>query len=385
MNANVEEIRTRLQRYGGFLKQDPSNSSLAAEVAELHMRLGEFSEAQKVLDTALEAHPREPALLSCQANLCLASNNATRALEVLEGLLAEGVDHPSIRHNLAYALLLARRPADAKAQLDVIKDRLDEVPRSLILLARTLHHLGEMDEAAKQIDAFLETNPQDAEALGVAAMIHLDSEHSVKAKEFADRALALDPNNIGALVANGSLALEEQDEATATKYFDHAIERNPASGRAWSGKGLSTMLRLDLDTAIEDLKKAVHYMPEHIGTWHALAWCQLLKDDFAGAEASFQKSMEIDRNFGETHGGLAVVYILQKRVVEAEPAIKRALRLDPGCFSGRFAQSLLASRTDPAKAQEIIRGIMKSSIVPGGAQLQESLAKAMARMQRRRR
>lgn len=199
------------------------------------------------------------------------------------------------------------------------------------------------------------------------------------------RALALDPNNIGALVASGSLALEDQDEPTATTHFDRAIERNPTSGRAWSGKGLSTMLRLELDTAIEDLKKAVHYMPEHIGTWHALAWCQLLKGDTAGAEENFRKSLEIDRTFGETHGGLAVVYALQGKIVEAEPEIKRALRLDPNCFSGRFAQSLLVGKTNPARAQEIIRNIMNSSIVPGGARLQDSLAKALSRIPKPRR
>lgn len=346
------------------------------------MRLGEFPKAQEVLDTALKEHPHEPTLLSSQASLCLASNNAARAIEILEQMLASGADHPSIRHNLAYALLLARRPADAKTQLDTIKD-LDDVPRARILFARTLHHLGEMEDAAKHIDAFLEMHPQDAEALGVAAMIYLDSEQSEKARELADRALALDPNNIGALVASGSFALEDQDEPTATTYFDRALERNPTSGRAWSGKGLSTMLRLDLDTAIEDLKKAVHYMPEHIGTWHALAWCQLLKGDHTGAEESFRRSLAIDRTFGETHGGLAVVYVLQGKAAEAEPEMKRALRLDPHCFSGRFAQSLLVSKSDPAKAQEMIRGILNSSVVQGGARLQDSLTKALSRMPKR--
>jgi len=75
--------------------------------------------------------------------------------------------------------------------------------------------------------------------------------------------------------------------------------------------------------------------------------------------------MALDRTFSETHGGLAVLHILQGRLDIAEPEVKRALRLDPKCFSGRFAQSLLLSKSDPAQAQAIVQGIMSSSVIEG--------------------
>src|SRR6266705_94305 len=34
-------------------------------------------------------------------------------------------------------------------------------------------------------------------------------------------------------------------------------------------------------------------------------WCRMLRGDLDGAEASFRKVYELDRTFGETHGGLA--------------------------------------------------------------------------------
>jgi len=83
-----------------------------------------------------------------------------------------------------------------------------------------------------------------------------------------------------------------------------------------------------------------------------LAWCQIVKNDFVAAEASFNRSMEIDRNFGETHGGLAVVHVMQNRIDIAEPEIKRALRLNPQSFAARFAQSLLAHKPTRRKPRK---------------------------------
>jgi Tfp pilus assembly protein PilF len=139
------------------------------------------------------------------------------------------------------------------------------------------------------------------------------------------------------------------------------------------------MLGLDLDRALENLQRAVRYMPDHIGTWHSLAWCQILKRDFAGAQESFDRAMALDRTFGETHGGLAVVHILQGTPDIAEPEVRRALRLDPKCFSGRFAQSLLLQKSDPAAAQAIVQGIMSSSVVEGGEKLQDILQRTLKR------
>jgi len=89
--------------------------------------------------------------------------------------------------------------------------------------------------------------------------------------------------------------------------------------------------------------------------------------------------MALDRNFGETHGGLAVVHMLQGKTELAEGEVKRALRLDPKCFSGRFAQSLLLQKSDPEKAQAIVQGIMSSSVVEGGEKLQDILQRALKR------
>ena len=379
MSTPADELRARLQRHGGYLKSDPANPSLALEVAELHTRLGEFAEAESVLVTALGKQPADARLRSQLATTYIAANQPEKAIELLQSLLASGEAHPALRYNLAYALLFARRAEEARDQLLAAVDSPDAPPQTRLLLARALHHCGDLEGAEKQISAHLKDQPEDAEALGVAALIHLDASHPDRARETAEHALKQNADNLGALMTLGSLALNQENQAAANDYFTRATKRHPASGRAWSGMGLTAMFGLDLDRALEDLQRAVHHMPEHIGTWHSLGWCQILKRDFAGAQQSFDRAMALDRNFGETHGGLAVVHVLQGKTELAEGEVKRALRLDPKCFSGRFAQSLLLQKSDPEKAQAIVQGIMSSSVVEGGEKLQDILQRTLKR------
>ena len=70
---------------------------------------------------------------------------------------------------------------------------------------------------------------------------------------------------------------------------------------------------------------------------------------------------------------------MQNRLDEAPDMIKRALRLDPMSFAGRFAQSLLTSKSDPAKAQQMIQNILLSAVGPGAEPLRDVLTRVASR------
>lgn len=379
--TEIQQVRERLERYEAFLARDSTNVNLYAEVAQLRMQVGDFTAARAALDRALELSPGNAALLSQQAVVAIAAGKPGEAVELLEGLIATGVDAPAVRYNLAYAFMYTGRFDEARRQFETIMHSPDAPSDTLVLLARTLHHLGDLDEAKRYLQQYLEKNPRDPKALGALALISLDLEDVSTARSTAEKAIELDGENLEGLVTLGSLALEGQDSSEAEKYFNLALAKHPKSGRAWGGLGLAEMLAMRPDKAIADLEQGVTYMSSHIGTWHALAWARLVTNDLAGAEAALTKSLEIDRNFGETHGGLAVVAVLQGRTSEAERLAKVALRLDPQSFAGRFAQSLLlASKGDRSAAQEAVQKILSSPIGEG----KDSLNLRLAQLARRR-
>lgn len=371
----TKDAQQQYTRYKSFLAQDPDNINLICQTSQLGLQLGNIAEARELLSAALQKHPDSTALKFNFSNILLASQEYNLASEILTELLTQE-DNPAIRYNLAYATMFAGNYKQATELFASIVEETGTAPDTSYWLGRCYYHLGDTANANKYLRIHVANNPQRADSIGTLAMLNMDMENLEEAKSLAEKALTINNNNLEALVTLGNVYLNDQDDDTANSFFSQATEKHPTSGRAWAGLGLTDMLRTNLPKAISDLKKAVQYMPGHIGTWHALAWAQITSNDIDGAKNSFEAAMNIDRNFGETHGGLAVIDVLQKNHESAKERIRRALKLDSNSFSARFAQSLLLQESDPEKAQHIIKNIMAFQLAEGKT-LQDTLSKAL--------
>jgi Tfp pilus assembly protein PilF len=133
-------------------------------------------------------------------------------------------------------------------------------------------------------------------------------------------------------------------------------ELAPENARAWIGLGTAALLNQDLKTASTALRRGLENMPSHVGSWHVLAWTELVSGNLAEARRLFERSLELDRNFSESHGGIAAVAALGGDRATAEREIEVANRLDPECLSAKFAQSvLLRAAGDPHSSRELVR------------------------------
>jgi Flp pilus assembly protein TadD len=82
-------------------------------------------------------------------------------------------------------------------------------------------------------------------------------------------------------------------------------------------------------------------MPTHLGSWHALAWMHLLDQELDAAQDAFNQALAMDRNFGDTHGGLAILAAMRGRRAEAEEFIRTARKLDRASMNAAVAMTLL--------------------------------------------
>ena len=118
-------------------------------------------------------------------------------------------------------------------------------------------------------------------------------------------------------------------------------------------------------------------MPTHVGSWHVLAWAQLLSGELDAAEENFNRALDLDRNFAETHGGLASVAAIRGEKTKAEHLIDVALRLDQDCLSAKFAQSVLVGNAgDSAKARQNILDTAATLSAKDGSALSRLLSRA---------
>lgn len=368
-------MKNELQKKLNFLNVDPDNINLLAEVADGYIQLGEFEDASSYIEKGLALSAESPTLLFVKGTLAIASNKPDEAIGVLERLKYDIGTAQEVNYNLAYAHLLNGNAEQAREELLPIMDEEQLIPAARLLFARVCHHLGEMEEAEKYVSEYIEQYPDDAEALGIMALIKLDVE-AEDASEWANKALSLNENNLEGLLTKGNVALSDFDKYDAEPYFKKAVKAHSKSGRAHAGLGLIHMSNLKLQNARSSLEKSVKYMPNHIGTWHALAWCQLLDSDLEAGKDSFNQAMEIDRNFGETYGGLAVIAALEGKTDQARELSKKGLGLNSQSFSARYAQSLIVAAAGGGdRATKMVENILDAEVVEGAGSLKTLLVK----------
>lgn len=351
----MSENRQQLERGEANLAADPGNPHLLALVIDLSIACGDFERAARHVEAARLAHPEDTYLRARNGDLHLARQQWAEAAAIFQDLLARQAD-VNLAYNLAYALQGQGRHADAWTAMEPYQNSLELVPPMLALMVRVLHHLGRGGEAIALAEAHLEHCQSDSGFLAAASLVCLDGGRLDLAERLSGAALARDDAAapLEALVTLGSLALARNDGAKASGIFEQVLAREPLEGRSWSGMGTASLLQRDFLGAQAQLERAVACLPQHIGSWHLLGWSRIFNEDLSGAEQAFQQALELDRNFGESHGGMAVVRALQGRRGDAEAAIELARRLDPNGLSAAYANMVLSGQTQDAERFPIL-------------------------------
>ncbi|GGY28936.1 tetratricopeptide repeat protein [Paludibacterium paludis] len=374
----TNDTSRRLDQWLAYLKADPDNPSLLLAVADAAYQEREFALAHGTASRLLE---REPGHLEATSllGLCeLSLGHAGAAADHFARLVSDGHRAAPLLYNLAYALMLDGRDGEAEPWAREATDCEEIREMAAPLYATLLHRQGRVPEAIAFAEETLRQHPALAERFGQLATLYLDDSRWDDAERQARSVLGMAPRDPDANTVMGMIALSRQDTETAHRYFGVAMDNKPGSGRAAIGQGLGRMLDGDLHGAEERLAFAAQRLPGHIGTWHALAWCQFLDNRIADAKATFAHALELDRNFADSHGALAVIAIAEGRMEEARQACRRALGLDSGSFSGVFAQSLLLQAA--GKEQEaagLIARLSGTAILPDGSTLQQAVARAL--------
>lgn len=378
---HAEEAGARLERCIAYLRADEGNPGLLAEVFDLSLGIGRREQARAALGEALRRYPDDEHFRFRLATFCIAERRLDEAEATLSSMAAKGSPPPAVLHNLAHVQMLRQRYTQAVETLRAVVARPDSPPESAALLVRCLHHCGDLEEAASFGRARLETHGADPSLAAATSLALWDMGHAEEAGILADAALTASPSAIEALVTRGSIALGARDAKRARELFERAVAIHGEDGRSWSGLGLAQLIALDVPAALTSLKTAVSHMPDHIGTWHALGWCQLMARDMQGADSSFSRALALDRNFAESHGGLAVALALAGRRDAAAESAQRALRLDPQCLSARYAKAILDGEIRDA---ESFRVVAERLLAGRDGVDAATLGKALARLNRRR-
>lgn len=367
----------RLER---FLEADPGNVALAAALLDATLTEGGINALIGAVDALSPAQRQHPDIQLRCGHAWLAAGKPERAIEVLGPVVALDPAHLAARHDLAFAQLCVSDADAAYRTLAPVFEG-EYVPIEIrTLQARVVRARGDLIGALQLLQA--EEVDAGIEALGLRAVLHLDAGDSTSAERDALVVLARQPIQVEALLVMGTLALWSRALESAAACFEQILRVAPRIGRALAGLGQVRLLRGDIAGARQVLEAATDAMPDHLGTWHALAWTCLLEADVARASDAFQSAYALDRTFGETHGGIALIHVLRHEPVEADAAIKRALRLDAKGRTAHYARSLqLLDAGDPDLAAREVDGILDGLALPEGMTVADFLERLRRMME----
>lgn len=383
MPETLTAAAERTTRLEGYLAQDPGNLPLQADLADAYLQAGRWSDARAVLERTLAQAPGDGPARYRLALVMRMDGDLEAAARLLDALLAEGVDAPAVRFERAR---VAAAQADwtavnqVLAPMNALAEPAEFGDDVLLLRLRALHHLALLDEGLALGAEWAEARGGALPTPAVAALasLSLDANRVDEAARWIARVRDEDlAGNAELLGAMGFVDMHAGQLHQAAARFAASAELQPAMGRAHLGQGLAQAALGDLGLAIQALKRATETMPSHLGSWHALAWMQLLNDDVAGATATFAHALTLDRNFGDSHGGVALMAALRGDTAAAQEGIRTGGRLDPRSMNVAMAKIVLANGNVLNSAEVVRQGLstlLSTAQQPGLAQVLQRVA-----------
>ncbi|MBM3777544.1 MAG: tetratricopeptide repeat protein [Acidimicrobiia bacterium] len=281
---------------------------LAGSLRLLHKDLGG---ARTFFERSLEAQPDVVEPLDGLIAIELASNNATRALELIDGALGRQPTHPAL-------LLLAARvyttTGDRPRASELLRRAIEADPQNAApyeQLARNYAADGQLDRAAAEFSALAKKTPRAVGPPTMMGTILQAQGKPFEALRWYEEALAIDDR---ALVAANNLA--------------------------W----LYAELGGDLDAALRLATLAVELTPGQIEVQDTLGWVYYKRGDFGQALPILRRCVERDPDNPVYRYHLGLTYAGLDNLELAKQSLSAALKMSsdfPGATNARVVLSNL--------------------------------------------
>jgi tetratricopeptide (TPR) repeat protein len=153
-------------------------------------------------------------------------------------------------------------------------------------------YMKQYDSARAVLQKVLASNPREANALNVLAMIEIDQKNYTAAQEWLARALALEPNNAYFLNNRGYVYLLTGHTDQALADIDRSISTDPYNGWAYRNKGIYYIGIKRYADALRVLKQAEKLDPYIDNLYSYLSEAYFQNKDIKLACEAYRKSQE---------------------------------------------------------------------------------------------
>lgn len=383
-DGKTAAARTELQK---ILKADADDGLTYLRLAQIDRQEGRFDQARQELERAKALLPDNLEVPYQQALLEDTLGNQDKALQLLQGLVQSserpgGQYTAAEAHNRAVFLermgliyrnqnqfdqalgafrqIVGLGKGEAPRGEQLIIDTLrvsHQLPKALeeaeaavqkfpddrslrILRAYLLGEQGQVDEAVKQLQGFLNNTPADRETFLSIAQVYSQAKRFTDAETAIQKALALtaSPDDQEyALFMLGSVYERQKKYDLAEEQFKKVLNVNPLNASAANYLGYMLADRgVRLEESLKYIKKALEIEPNNGAYMDSLGWAYFKMSRFDLAEPNLEKAARLISNDPTIHEHLGHLYLQMGKKALAEEEWERALQEWPKASSSDF-------------------------------------------------
>ena len=256
--VNQKNFQGAIDDYRKVIRMEPKNQACWHNMVLCYFELKEYAQADSALDQMLRYWPREVENITLKAQVALAREDTTAALQHLDSALV--VDH-----------------FDAQAW----------TMRSMISLQRGLYA-----QAETEIDTAIIQRPRVAGNFINRALARFHQNNLRGAMEDYDQALELEPNNYLGHFNRGLLRAQVGDDNRAIEDFNFVLSLEPDNMIALYNRALLLDQTGDLNGALRDISAVIDEYPEFWTGYLQRAAVKRKLGDTYGAERDEFKVMK---------------------------------------------------------------------------------------------
>ena len=351
--AYPDPIPEALQRYISYIRFDPDNESLHVSAIECAMgsRMP-IASIKSHLSAALAQFSDSSQLKALEGRIALAEGDFKHAQELYQALLLNHPNEAALIHDLAYAHMQQGQFEAAMQTLDAYKEALSDFAPAYILHARCLHNLERFDDAEAILTPLTKNEQAPMYASALLALLKQDKGDAQGAAELGKKVVDSDIAVFEGCLAYAEATASLGDVPAALEFYQQAVALSPRSGRALSGLAQAQFYEFDFANAERSVAQALSDMDTHVGTWLMAGWIALANNQTELAWERFERGYLLDKNFGDSHGCMAVRFIKTNEMEKAERHIRLGEMLDPNSYAVQYAHMLMAERAGDKQAYD---------------------------------
>jgi predicted TPR repeat methyltransferase len=225
-------------------------------------------------------------------------------------------------------------------------------PERLMVLGKSAHQQGRLDEAERCYRSILEIRPAHPDALHFLGILLHRQGDSRAGLELVNRSLAIDPRNSNALNNLGNIHKEIGELEEAARCYREVLALHPAQADALNNLGVILKIHGDYAKAVETFENALKQAPKNADIYQNLSNCYRKMKRFDEAIDCYSKAIRL-RPYDEEE------YSYLRHVLYATGQGERALRLlqewlerDPGNASALHLRATFNTDTFPERAND---------------------------------